>query len=437
MATEKMYEMAFRYKRAKLWKKMLDSELFALRLSDGEIGYCCVMSMGEGHNALALYVGDEGYQSFREMAFQDDDNFPDEENFVNAQWAFRQACLQCSFENREELDKRDARKVKEYAKAHGIQLRGPHAFPNFTKYARYRMPWGIRTREDEQRILEALDAALALAELLESNEKADLGIVPVEEDTKTLVLMIPGENGYRFSRTDVPEVWQPDYRELTRMDAESVAAVRKLRRKGVYACELLRIPGMIEADPNALEAPPFPCLLLCVDIRSGFVLTTQPTMDYEKNPETLRDMFIEALSNHGECPRAMKVRDEEVLVLLEDFCLKAGVLLSVDSDLPALDVARERILEAIYANARDMTEENEDEEGGFEFFEDENGEYPLGPEVDVEEAISEAMDQLMRMSDAELRSLPPMMVRQVLDMAPFGFVPQELQLRLRRLFKRF
>lgn len=41
----------------------------------------------------------------------------------------------------------------------------------------------------------------------------------------------------------------------------------------------------------------------------------------------------------------------------------------------------------------------------------------------------------MNMSDAELKRLPPMMIRQVLEMANFGFVPQELQLRLRRLFK--
>ena len=48
MATERMYELAFRYKKAKLWQRMFDSELFAVKLSDGKIGYCSIMGrMGE------------------------------------------------------------------------------------------------------------------------------------------------------------------------------------------------------------------------------------------------------------------------------------------------------------------------------------------------------------------------------------------------------
>ena len=41
MATERMYELAFQYKGIKLWQQLYDDELFAVRLSDGAIGYCC------------------------------------------------------------------------------------------------------------------------------------------------------------------------------------------------------------------------------------------------------------------------------------------------------------------------------------------------------------------------------------------------------------
>ena len=439
MATEKMYDLAFQYKRTKLWKKMLDSELFAVRFSDGEIGYCCVMGLAGEHIALGVYVGAEGFQSFRELAFQETDSvyemlgIPAPMNFASAELAFRQSCLQCSFENKEDMDEDDAQEVRNYARAHKIQLRGPHSFPNFAKYMRYRVPWGIRTAEDERRICEALAAAVALAKLLETMEKTDLGIFQVDEETKILPLLIPGQRGYNVSRTDVPKEWREEYPKPPETDPERIAAVRKLRKKGVYACELLHLPGAIGAEPDAEQAPYFPVLLLCVDTKSGFPLTTQPVTDYDTSPETLRDSFADALISNGECPRAMKVRNEEVLALLEEFCMKAGILLSVDSELPALDEIREKILGALYSGAHDFMDDD-DEDDDFDFMGDDDDEDDEPP--DMEEAIAEAMDQLMRMSDMELKTLPPMMVRQVLDMAPFGFVPQELQLRLRRLFKK-
>ena len=77
MATEKMYDLAFQYKAAKLWKLLYDDEVFAVKLPDGETGYCSVMGMIGQHLALGLYVGDEGYQSYRillDVGFADVDS---------------------------------------------------------------------------------------------------------------------------------------------------------------------------------------------------------------------------------------------------------------------------------------------------------------------------------------------------------------------------
>ena len=43
MPTETLYDIALQYKKTKLWKQLCDTELFALKLSNGEIGYCSVM----------------------------------------------------------------------------------------------------------------------------------------------------------------------------------------------------------------------------------------------------------------------------------------------------------------------------------------------------------------------------------------------------------
>jgi len=60
MKREQLLEAAFAYKQTRLWKKLMDSELFAVALPDGEIGYCCVMGMIAEHIALSLYVGSGG-----------------------------------------------------------------------------------------------------------------------------------------------------------------------------------------------------------------------------------------------------------------------------------------------------------------------------------------------------------------------------------------
>ena len=48
MTRDDLYQAAFEYKRTKLWKKLWDNDIFALRLSDGRIGYINVMGrLGE------------------------------------------------------------------------------------------------------------------------------------------------------------------------------------------------------------------------------------------------------------------------------------------------------------------------------------------------------------------------------------------------------
>ena len=78
MATDKMYDLAFQYKGTKLWQQFYDDELFAVKLADGEVGYCCVMGMIGEHNALAVYVGDKGYQSYCAIRNADQDHMTDQ-----------------------------------------------------------------------------------------------------------------------------------------------------------------------------------------------------------------------------------------------------------------------------------------------------------------------------------------------------------------------
>ncbi|MBQ6987173.1 MAG: hypothetical protein IJQ25_09320 [Oscillibacter sp.] len=416
MFTDKLYEAAFAYRNTKLWKQMFDSELFAVRFSDGEIGYCCVMGLGGEHIALAVYVGAEGFQSFRELAFRDDDG----DEMPDISLMFRQSYLQCAFESRDDLSEEEFAEARGYAQAHGIRVRGAHAWPNFTKSARYRIPWRFESREDERRMTEALWAGVALSEILKQKSKDDIGLYPVDEETQRLPLLTPLDTGYALSTTPVPPEWEEEFAEPSPLDAEQVDELLKLRKRGVYDCELIRLPGLLEGQADAEEAPYFPALVLCSDAKTGQMLATNAVTDYDTHPESLRDEFLRALVDSGECPRAIRVRNEQTRALLSNLCIEGHILFSVEANLPGLDSAREQVLGMLRKTGASW-DDDEDEDDG--------------EEIDIESALAEAVDDLMNMSDAELKRLPPMMIRQVLEMANFGFVPQELQLRLRRLFK--
>ena len=67
MISDKLYELAFAYKKTKLWKILWESELFAVKFSDGRIGYISIMgNLGE-YCALGLYIGEEGLNSGAEL----------------------------------------------------------------------------------------------------------------------------------------------------------------------------------------------------------------------------------------------------------------------------------------------------------------------------------------------------------------------------------
>lgn len=46
-----LYDKVLAYQQTKLWNSLWDTNLFAVKYSDGKIGYCCVM----GHSSLRMF----------------------------------------------------------------------------------------------------------------------------------------------------------------------------------------------------------------------------------------------------------------------------------------------------------------------------------------------------------------------------------------------
>jgi hypothetical protein len=154
MPSEKLYDIALRYKSTKLWKQLYDTELFAVGLSNGEIGYCCIMGELGEHIALALYVARDGLDSYRHLFKAGDADT----EMAQHEIMLSQDCLMCSFENKDELAPIEIEEAQRYAQAHGVAYRGKNSFPQFKRYKPAHYPWFLKD-EDEQLLFEALSAA--------------------------------------------------------------------------------------------------------------------------------------------------------------------------------------------------------------------------------------------------------------------------------------
>lgn len=403
MAKERMYELAFRYKKAKLWQRMFDSELFAVKLSDGKIGYCSIMGrMGE-LNAVAVYVGDEGFQTLRNTMSAASFSFdePDDPTAL-----LKQDCTQCVFTVKDELSPTEADEVRAYARAHGIRLAGANAFPQFVRYMPYRYPWEP-DEQDQQRICEVLEASVYLAELLKTTDREQLGLALFDQETEALPLLERDADGFAVKTTPVPpEI--PDAYASPKLSNDLVAArLRRMKKKGTLQCELIRLFEPVQEQEG--EIPYFPVVLLAVDEKTEMVMPPSPVTFFEDHPERAVDSFAETLLDNELCPGRIRVGNEQTFALLENLCKAAEIKLvkATQDKLGLLYAVKDKLLYGM--------DDEEEEDDGFE------------PE--------ELYDLIMRLSDSELKQLPKAVVKQFLSYSDVGGLPPEVEARLRRLFR--
>ena len=100
MLSDAHYSLAFALRKAKPWKKLYDSQIFAIRHSDGQISYCSIMGHNGDHLALALYPGESGLHSLRAIFNHD---YMMVEPYLQHEMMLAQDCLMVSFESKAEL----------------------------------------------------------------------------------------------------------------------------------------------------------------------------------------------------------------------------------------------------------------------------------------------------------------------------------------------
>lgn len=336
MATNAMYELAFQFGATKLWAELSDGELFAVRHTDGAIGYCCVMGNQGEHIALADYVGEAAFQSYLRLAHATDTQS------VTPELIWAQDCLQCSFEDAEDVSDGERQEAAKYAEKHGIRLRRRKAIPQFLRYRPFCQPWRVEDKLDRVRICEALAAAKVLSELLKTHDKETLRIVHLDDGPERIPLFGVKNGKMTMGSVELPAMTPPEYPAPALRNDVTAERLRRGRRVGAMECDVFLYPEPQEDEKGG--APRFPFLLLCVLQDEQEILNLPPVTDYETSAEDLVNYFAEAMAKDGRTPKEIQVRDARTAALLRELCEKAEIPLRRVEALSLLDDLEDRML---------------------------------------------------------------------------------------------
>lgn len=394
MTRDMLYDAAFRYKKAGLWKKLWDNDVFAIKLNSGEMGYISVMGKNGEYCALGLYIGEEGFQTYRIMANAggySGNEFKDRETLL------QQNCLQMALENKDMLMPEEVDEARAYAKEHGIKFTGKNAYPQFIKYEPNYHPWKVKTEEDMQALYDALEAAILMADLLKTVDPEDMGIINIEPNTAEVPLFeVKGNKLLQIGMAPLPREREDTFEIVKISNDILVAQVKNLPKKGIWEAEMVR---MFEPVQNNLEDTPYyPLLLLIVEHRSYYILPVPMIMDVEHNPQELIQAYVEAWKMQGSYPKEIRCRDGRTYAMLKDFSDKTGVKIGIyHGELPALDDAEYELLN-----------------------------HMMGDEDEVADQMMEAVEAILEMSPAELRTMPPQLMEQLMFMIENEVFPEDI-----------
>lgn len=382
MDKHSIYDLAYTFKKSKLWQLIREQQVFAVRLPDGQIGYCLIMGQNGEHMALSLHIGAEGFSSCRRL--NDMDQGP-----ITYEEMLQQDCIQCSIEKRDQLSPEELNELRSYCEDRGIPFRAP--FPQFARYKRYCVPWTITDDSDWNAIHTVLTIVAKIIETIEKRQFASLAPRMIYADTEdeyyldgsrgtvTIPLYSIEDGELKAEQIPLPAYVEPQIAPPTSFNEVSLRKLMKMQRSGVLQCEIIRGPEPVQGEP-----PYLPALLMTVVQENGLALTPVMPKGVDYDPNEMMDGLLGSLVSAKFYPDAIMARTEETLTIIEPFCKKAKIKLVKSNELDELDDAIDAMMER-------MEESDDNHEG------------------DVIEA-------LQQMSIEQIKALPDFMLEQMLQL---------------------
>lgn len=330
MELRQLYQKALALQKLELWKKLEDSQIFAVKVRD-QICYIDILGMLGESFALAVYPGQEAMDRLWRIIQTEEDDL----EYLAA--GFGRIGLHCEFELLEEFSEEEQKDLRAWAKAENLSLDNPRdRWPHFLKYRPYRVPGPVRDAEDLEILAEALDAAVFLAGKMGKNIRK---LAFLHEPDETLPLLSREGDAFRIEKIPMPPEPEVCYPIGHTPNELYMARTKRLPKKGNWFCELTVYPKPLEAD--GMDEQVIPWQLLTADSKSGKGIQVQMVRDYETRTEVMLDKLMEAMFRENVCPASITVADDRTYSLLEDWTAEMKIDLLTDEDKPEAIIAME------------------------------------------------------------------------------------------------
>lgn len=324
---EKLYELAFAYRKTKVWKKLWDNQLFAIELPGGGVGYCSIMGRAGEHVALGLYPGEDGLQSYCLAA-----EAAEEDSIIRqVEKALAQNCVMCSFENKDGLWDYEIKEVKAYCAAHSLTLRGQHVWPKFQRVLPRHLPWTMQEETDRAWMAAALEAGLEVAQQLASKTAAQLGLQSGAPFDRDIPLLVKTDTGYDWRTTALPprrETVYPEAGIIYDLPLKRAAATK--RRTEIWVCDIISSIQPVSDEENLAsgkmphQAPYFPWLQIVYDMFQDCILDCAMCPEREDYTEFFPNRLLDLMEKFGR-PRKLLVTSDRSAALYARLAARLGI----------------------------------------------------------------------------------------------------------------
>lgn len=323
-----LYKAAFAFKEAKPWTKLSETDAFAVKFSDGEIGYVIVSGSRKMSYGMLLFIGKDGISGINNIKINVDQTAIDE--VVKFNFSIMQNCAALLLVCKSDIEPEYVAEVQSYAKENGISLRGKNSFPYFLRYLPQRPPWSVGSEKERKYLRQALEAATELAKRLENCEKSEFrfGELPI------IPMLSKKKNGYTCGSTLLPDPVPKKYEPLI-----SQIQFKKFKKKIEPECRIINIPAPIYNPELGCSEYPVAAILATPkdEITEDDIIVTDPISHTADISEEMLSSITERLAENKVTPKTIKVSDERTKALLSDICERCGVKLIVEEALPGLD----------------------------------------------------------------------------------------------------
>jgi hypothetical protein len=328
-ALARLYTAAGAFRKLAPWEWMGDDYLIGVEEpASGTVGYCCVLGALGSMFGLAVYVGARGFYCFDRIA-------SGELDLGNFDTAATQDSLLASFGARDELEPQDRRQIGTL----GLKFRGRNEWPLFRSSRPGHAPWYLDAPEVDL-LTVALEQMLDVCTRISDGQ----GFEPPELERPLLVRQ----------RDPAGDVWNDTWQQLPQAPATEpppqperarIERVLQGTKRAAFTIEtaLSYLPTVV-AEPG--HRPCFPRIWLQADARTG-VVGTGEMLEPDRTPAALQEAFLSAIEQDALIPAEIRTASDESFALLAPIADALGVRLRRVRSTPALDMARDALVEAL------------------------------------------------------------------------------------------